>query len=122
MEEFSEFDGARAWLECKEYVFSDDGGVGSLRGPKKGGRVASGLTSGAVCFTSKTEPSCTGISGNGREARGGVGSGGGGRGGEGSGGGGRGGEGRGGGGRGGEGRGGAGNGGEGKGGAGNGGE
>lgn len=85
--------------EEHSYVDNDDGGVGSLRGPKKG-RVASGLTTGTACFTSRvpsTVTSCTGISGSGREARGGVGSGGGGRGGEG---------------RGGEGKGGAGNGGE----------
>lgn len=112
VEEYSECDGALAWLMNEEhsYVDSDDGGVGSLRGPKKGGRVASGLTTGTDCFTSrvsKTVVSCTGISGNGRETRGGVGNGGGGRGGEGRGGAGRGGEGRGG-----VGKGGAGNGGE----------
>lgn len=87
VEEYSECDAALLWLVSEEhsYVDNDDGGVGSLRGPKKG-RVASGLTTGTVCFTSRvssTESSCTGISGNGRETRGGVGSGEGGRGGEG---------------------------------------
>lgn len=35
VEEYSECDGALTWLVVKEhsYVDSDDGGVGSLRGP-----------------------------------------------------------------------------------------
>lgn len=81
-------DGALTWLD------SDDGGVGSLRGPR-GGRRASCLTTGIVGLSSRvseTVTSRTGISGNGRETRGGVGSGGGGRGGEGNGGAGNGGE------------------------------